>query len=45
MLRSAIKLFKNIKPSHGNFRTLSHYPIDDGLFGLTEEQIAVKRQI
>jgi hypothetical protein len=44
MLRSATKLLKNVTIRASNIRTLSHYPIDDALFGLTEEQSAVSRE-
>lgn len=41
MLRSATKLLKNVKTSTISVRSMTHYPIDDTFFGLTEEQSAV----
>ena len=45
MLRSASKLLKNVTPKFQIGRTMTHYPIEDGMFGLTEEQIAVNIKI
>ena len=43
MLRNSLKLLNNVKLYLStNVRSLTYYPIDDALFGLTEEQIAVK---
>lgn len=42
MLRSVTRLIGNVNPLGKSIRSLTHYPIDDALFGLTEEQIAVK---
>lgn len=42
MLRSAVKLLKNGNFKSISVRSMTHYPIDDAFFGLTEEQSAVK---
>lgn len=41
MLRTCTQLLKSARPKALAVRSLSNYPIDDVLFGLNEEQIAV----
>lgn len=46
MLRTS-KLLLNVSrvTSFGGVRFMTHYPIDDGMFGLSEEQSAVSKYI
>jgi hypothetical protein len=41
MLRSVNRILKNVTPKMLSVRTMTHYPIDDAMFGLNEEQISV----
>ena len=41
MLRTATKLFRNANFNSISVRSMTHYPIDDAFFGLTEDQSAV----
>lgn len=41
MLRTCNQLLKNVTSKALSVRTMAHYPIDDVMFGLNEEQIAV----
>lgn len=45
MLRSATKLLKTTVVQQCSIRTLTHYPIDDAMFGLTEEQSALRQTV
>ena len=38
LIRPCNSLLKNIASKSASVRSLSHYPIDDTLFGLTEDQ-------
>ena len=41
MLRTCNQLLKNVTSKALSVRTMTHYPIDDVMFGLDEDQIAV----
>lgn len=41
MIQNVSKILRNVAPRVTAIRTMTHYPIDDVMFGLTEEQIAV----
>ena len=41
MLRTCSNLLRNVTSRRISVRTMTHYPIDDVMFGLTEEQSAV----
>lgn len=46
MLRISSQLLKNVAKrasNIGSIRCMTHYPIDDVMFGLTEEQSAVRK--
>lgn len=45
MLRTCSNLLKNVATRHIAVRSMTHYPIDDVMFGLNEEQTAVSYQI
>jgi hypothetical protein len=48
MLRTASKLLLNVTSRASgttSVRSLSHYPIDDEMFGLNSEQIAVSKKL
>lgn len=47
MLRSTSFLLKNVTRMSGiaSVRSMTHYPIEDAMFGLTEEQSAVSKNI
>lgn len=41
MLRSVSRILKNVNPKMMSVRSMTHYPIDDAMYGLSEEQISV----
>jgi len=43
MLRTATNLLKNVSIKSISVRSMTHYPIDDAFFGLTEDQSAVSK--
>ncbi|XP_070489935.1 isovaleryl-CoA dehydrogenase, mitochondrial-like [Chironomus tepperi] len=45
MLRTATKLLKNVSIKSMSVRSLTHYPIDDAFFGLTEDQSALRQTV
>jgi len=45
MLRTCSKLLKNVTPKAFSIRTMTHYPIDDVMFGLNEEQTALRQTV
>ncbi|CAG9799949.1 unnamed protein product [Chironomus riparius] len=45
MLRTATKLFKNVSIKTISVRSMTHYPIDDAFFGLTEDQSALRQTV
>lgn len=45
MLKNSVKILRNLTPRVITVRSLTHYPVDDVMFGLTEEQSAVIKLI
>lgn len=44
MLRTCSALLKNVTTKAVSVRTMTHYPIDDAMFGLNEDQTAVSEK-